>query len=151
VVGGVGVVLGFQREPVALPVCAAAAAHERALEQVARVELQAGLGRPDDQSAAAAVAGHALDQLAVVLTNALLAVNPERVIIGGGLATAGDLLLEPLRQRIAALLMTSLPDFVVSELGPDAALAGAITYASHVALERLAAELDTVPAPGAAF
>jgi predicted NBD/HSP70 family sugar kinase len=103
----------------------------------------------EGDAAAAAVVEAALDQLAVVLTNALLVVNPERVIIGGGLATAGDLLLEPLRRRIGTLLMTSLPDFVLSELGPDAALAGAITRASHLALERLAAELDTVPVPGA--
>lgn len=45
--------------------------------------------------------------------------------------------------------MTPLPHFVLSQLGPDAALAGAITHASQVTLERLTTELDTAPAPGA--
>ena len=73
--------------------------------------------------------------------------NPDRVIIGGGLATAGDLLLEPLRRRIGALLATGAPDFVLSRLGPEAALVGATTRAAQLAVEQLAAELAAKPAP----
>ena len=53
VVWRVGVVLGFQREPVALAVLPAAGAIERAVEEVARVELDPGLGRRDRQQASA--------------------------------------------------------------------------------------------------
>ena len=103
------------------------------------------LAERDDQ-AAAAVVTKALDRLAVTLTNALLVIDPERVIVGGGLATAGELLLQPLRQRIEALLKTNAPEFVLSELGPDAALVGAATHGAQVAVERLASELDAAPA-----
>jgi hypothetical protein len=94
---------------------------------IARVELQAGLGCPDDQRPAAA----RVDGPGSGDQRRRICLPQDPVVI------------------VAALLMTSLPDFVLSELGPDAALAGAITYASHVALERLVADLDNVPAPGA--
>lgn len=97
--------------------------------------------------AANRVIGNALDRLAITLSHVLLAVNPDRVIIGGGLATAGDLLLEPLRRRIGALLATGAPDFVLSRLGPEAALVGATTRAAQLAVEQLAAELAAKPAP----
>ena len=52
-VGRVGEVLGLQRQPVALPVRAAARAVERAVEEVARVELDPGLRRRHGQDATA--------------------------------------------------------------------------------------------------
>ena len=104
-----------------------------------------GLAQAGDM-AAVRVVNRALDRLAINLSHVLLMVNPDRVIIGGGLATAGELLLSPLRRRTQALLRTAAPEMVLSELGPDAALMGAATWAAEVAVERLAAELAAGPA-----
>ena len=49
----IGVVLGFQRQPVTLPVRLASGAVDRSIEEVAGIELDARLGRGDGQHAAA--------------------------------------------------------------------------------------------------
>ncbi len=67
--------------------------------------------------AAAVVVEKALDRLAIIVANAILVVNPERVIVGGGLATVGDLLLKPLRERVESLLAISPPEFVPGRTG----------------------------------
>src|SRR5215217_555716 len=53
VIRRVGVVLGLEREPVALAILAAARPVQRAVEEVARVELDPGLGGGDRQQASA--------------------------------------------------------------------------------------------------
>ena len=91
---------------------------------------------------AATVIGEALDRLSVAVANAILLVDPERVVVGGGLAVAGDLLVGPLRERVYDLLDTSRPELAISVLGPDAALVGACSLAAQTAVEELASELD---------
>lgn len=39
--------------------------------------------------------------IGLVLANLICALNPEAIVVGGGVAEAGDLLLEPIRQEIA--------------------------------------------------
>ncbi len=39
--------------------------------------------------------------LGIGLANMIVAINPDRVILGGGVAAAGDLLLGPIRDEIA--------------------------------------------------
>jgi glucokinase len=54
--------------------------------------------------------------------------NPELVVIGGGFAEAGDLLLEPARKVVAERSLRPAADvveIVEAELGPDAGLVGA--------------------------
>jgi len=54
--------------------------------------------------------------------------SPEVVVVGGGVASAGDLLLEPIRAALARLGPRGLPapiDVVRAMLGDDAGLAGA--------------------------
>ncbi|HSG85306.1 MAG TPA: ROK family protein [Candidatus Limnocylindrales bacterium] len=69
--------------------------------------------------------------LGIGIANAVVVVNPDRVVIGGGVARAGDLLLEPIRAELRARVrVTSLDDveLVLAELGT---LAGAIGAAVH--------------------
>ena len=54
--------------------------------------------------------------------------NPEVVVIGGGFAAAGDLLLDPVREVVAEQALPTARDevrIVPAELGPDAGLVGA--------------------------
>jgi glucokinase len=55
---------------------------------------------------------------------------PERIVIGGGLAAAGEVLLEPLRRRLRNLLVWQQePAVVVAALGDNAACLGAALLA----------------------
>lgn len=68
----------------------------------------------------------AVHALALGLTHLVLAVDPERIIIGGGLSHAGEILLAPLRARLSKLLCwRDTPDIVVAELGGSAGRWGA--------------------------
>lgn len=55
--------------------------------------------------------------------------DPELIVVGGGLVETGELLLAPARQALAEHLFGAqhrdVPDIVPAELGPDAALIGA--------------------------
>ncbi|HYF77190.1 MAG TPA: ROK family protein, partial [Symbiobacteriaceae bacterium] len=56
------------------------------------------------------------------------ALNPELIVVGGGGSHAGDFVLEPMRQAIAAKAMPGPCDvvrIVAAELGNDAGLIGA--------------------------
>lgn len=83
-----------------------------------------------DERAAAAVratAGH----LALGIANMVTVLMPERVVIGGGIAAAGDLLLEPIRQdvrRHAMLVPTDWYQIVPAALGPFAGAIGAALW-----------------------
>lgn len=67
---------------------------------------------------------------AKVLT-AVTLLNPEAVIIGGGVAEAGDLLLGPIRERIQArYTFEKKPAILKAALGDSAGLIGAVSYAA---------------------
>jgi glucokinase len=77
-----------------------------------------------------AAAGRRLGQAAASLVNALA---PDRVIVGGGVAQAGDLLLDPCREMIARHVMSDAgrtTPVVLAELGPHAAAIGAAALAA---------------------
>jgi predicted NBD/HSP70 family sugar kinase len=58
------------------------------------------------------------------------------VILGGGIGRNGDLLLEPIEHELRRLLPFR-PRLVVSALGDEAVLQGAIATALEVARERV--------------
>lgn len=93
-----------------------------------------------DVAARAAVA-LAIDELAVGIANAIIVLNPEVVVLGGGLGGAGAALHRPLRERIRPLV-PAMPTFVPAALGPDAALVGATVWAAQEAQGRLRAMLE---------
>ncbi|MCC6223136.1 MAG: ROK family protein [Thermoleophilia bacterium] len=79
--------------------------------------------------AALAQAGRALG---LGLANAALVVGPDRLVVGGGVAAAGELLLDPARRELARRLHV-LPvdriELVPAELGPLGGAVGAALYA----------------------
>lgn len=101
----------------------------------------AAAGIPAKEVAARAAAGdaeaqahfrRAADALAVGVLNLAFLFGPERIVIGGGMAEAGDLLLGPVRERFAAETSPLLgigPDAIVhAQGGQDAGLLGALAY-----------------------
>ncbi|GGP16451.1 ROK family protein [Nonomuraea glycinis] len=75
---------------------------------------------------AVTVWGEAAEALALALATYTLLLDPALIVIGGGLAQAGDLLLDPLRERLGdRLTFRPAPMVRVSGLGPDAGLLGA--------------------------
>jgi predicted NBD/HSP70 family sugar kinase len=93
------------------------------------------------EAAARTVVAAAIDELAVGIANAIIVMNPEFVVLGGGLGAAGSALLDPLRERIRPLV-PAMPKLIAAELGPDAALIGAIVWAAQEAQGRLRARLE---------
>jgi len=72
--------------------------------------------------------------LARGLRAALLLLNPERVVIGGGLSQAGQPLFSELRAELARRIPASLPlrvDVRPAELGEDSVLWGALALAGE--------------------
>ncbi|MFF1687771.1 MULTISPECIES: ROK family protein [unclassified Streptomyces] len=76
--------------------------------------------------------GEALDDFAAALVQGVaavvLTVDPEAVVIGGGLSRAGELLLAPLRSRLAELCLFPVT-VVASRLGDEAVAHGALRLA----------------------
>lgn len=70
-----------------------------------------------------------LSQLAAAISNFIAIFRPEAVILGGGVAKAGDLLLHPLRQKVQectfAAAEIGIPDIRLAKAGNDAGIIGA--------------------------
>lgn len=81
-------------------------------------------------------------EIAPRLATLLLTVDPEQVVIGGGLSRAGELLLEPLRRHVHHLLTSpSKPAFRTARLTTDGALVGAL----GLAFEHGSVQVNGVP------
>mgnify|MGYP001583747618 FL=1 len=68
--------------------------------------------------------------IGIGLSNAINLLNPELIIIGGGVALAGDILFEPIRQEIAKRALKipgSFVKVVPAKLGDSAGMVGAST------------------------
>ncbi len=90
--------------------------------------------RAGDQVARAAFA-RAGEYVGRVLAGAVVLLWPERVVVGGGVADAGLLLLEPLRAELRrrASVAPEIP-VVTAELGPHAGAVGAALWSAEVSL-----------------
>ena len=100
---------------------------------------------------AAAEAGdaRAIDGLATIgrylgigVANAVTIISPDRVIIGGGVAAAGDFLLGPIRDELRRRVRTTSlaeVEVVTAELGTWAGAIGAAVHGAETAAERIAA------------
>ena len=68
----------------------------------------------------------AIAALAHALLGAITLLSPERVVIGGGLAEAGDQLVKPLRKLLLEETKVAIvPEIVTTTLGPRAGIIGA--------------------------
>jgi glucokinase len=71
--------------------------------------------------------------LAMAVSNIAVVIDPEVIVLGGILQTAGDLLLEPIRQECARRMPPAVYErakIQLSTLGPDAAPMGAARFAA---------------------
>ena len=84
----------------------------------------------------------AAGRIGLALAAIVSVLDPALVILGGGIGRNGDLLLEPIQRELATLAPVQ-PPVVVSELGEDAELLGAVSMALGVAQERLFARTET--------
>ena len=74
----------------------------------------------------------ACEALAIGCVNFQHTLNPQRVVLGGGMANAGALLIERVREKLTALswnLFNDRPDVVLAECGEDAGIIGAAALA----------------------
>jgi glucokinase len=79
--------------------------------------------------------------LGIGIANMVTVIAPDRVVIGGGVAAAGDLLLEPIRRELAARVRTTaLTDVqvVTAELGIWAGAMGAAVHGAEAARDGMA-------------
>ncbi|MBA8793718.1 putative NBD/HSP70 family sugar kinase [Friedmanniella endophytica] len=73
-------------------------------------------------------------EIAPTVATVLLAVDPELLVVGGGLSRAGATLLDPLRRAVHGLLTTAdRPEVVGSRLGADATVLGTLGLAFEAA------------------
>ena len=114
----------------------------RALTRVARAEGSTLSGAALTEAAQAgdpaAVAAYAEvgRWLGVGVANVAAAIDPDLVVVGGGVSAAGELLLAPARTALAESLVGAthrdLPDLVGARLGPLAGVVGAAELAREV-------------------
>lgn len=81
-------------------------------------------------AAAIAILGKAADYLGIGIANLVNILNPDTVVIGGGVSRVGEILLKPVREVVAERALR--PAFeavriVQAELGPDAGVVGAVS------------------------
>jgi glucokinase len=77
--------------------------------------------------------------LGIGIANAVTVISPDRVIIGGGIAAAGDLLLDPIRAELQRRVQTTsleVVEVVAADLGTWAGAIGAAVHGAEAAAER---------------
>jgi len=97
--------------------------------------LERDYGRPPEELLAdeAFVARYVVD-LALGLKAAVMLINPARIVIGGGLARAGDALFAPLRRELRRQITSwsrARIEVVPAALGDDSVLYGALALAAN--------------------
>ncbi|WP_433474264.1 ROK family protein [Spirillospora sp. CA-142024] len=109
----------------------AAAISRRYGDSVPAEEVIARAGKNEER--AAGVWSDALDTLADGLAATTLLLDPALLVIGGGLAKAGDALLKPLESRLATRLkFRAPPRMLLTELDDQAAVKGATILARRL-------------------
>jgi glucokinase len=76
----------------------------------------------------------AAEYVGIAVSNAIVLLWPERVVVGGGVAEAGDLLFEPLREVVAERAQVAPVErieIVPAALGPAAGAVGAALWAGE--------------------
>ncbi|MFF0751710.1 ROK family protein [Streptomyces sp. NPDC004267] len=89
---------------------------------------------------AAAIWAEAVEALADALATAVTLYDPERLVVGGGLARAGEAYVAPLREALARrLTFQTMPEVIAAELGDRAGCVGAALLAHDLLARRQAA------------
>jgi glucokinase len=165
--GAVPAPMGHFPQPGSLEFVAAGHALDRLAAQAATLHPSSELGRLRDEGKAvlgadAVAAAHDGDAAAariveiwgqrvgIGVANAINTFDPEEVVIGGGAAQAGDLLLEPAKKVAAGYLLPGLGTKTTIRLarhGVRAGVLGAALLAEHELDGPLRAAADTSAAP----
>ena len=72
--------------------------------------------------------------IGIAAVNISLAVGPERIVIGGGVASAGDLLIEPIRRTLNERIFVMPKEeikVVLAQLGENAGILGSAVWAAN--------------------
>jgi len=101
-----------------------------------------------DAEARWAVERYASD-LAEGIAALVLTLDPELVVLGGGVSRSGEILLEPLARYLAPLCIES-PQLSLSSLGERAVVSGAVRHALNLVDEQLYDLDQALPAPTSA-
>jgi glucokinase len=112
-------------------VAAARAGNERALAGLTQVARYLGIG----------------------IANVITLISPDKIVIGGGVAAAGDLLLGPVRDELRRRVLTTAlerVELVTAELGVWAGAIGAAVHGAERAAEGAAEAARTGTTEGAA-
>ncbi|MGG5172081.1 ROK family protein [Pseudarthrobacter sp. J1738] len=97
----------------------------------------------DGDPLAIRVWSQAVDALAFSISQCVSIMGTEAVVIGGGLAEAGDALLEPLRVRVDELLsFHRRPQILPAVLGQDAGILGSALRARELLARRAEGKLE---------
>ena len=73
--------------------------------------------------------------IGLAAANICVSIGPRRIIIGGGVANAGDLLLEPIRRTVlerVRVMPVEQVEVVASELGGNAGVIGVASWAASL-------------------
>lgn len=89
------------------------------------------LARDGDELAMRAVEAEA-DRLAYTVASVAAVIDPELIVLGGGIGTAADLLLDPIDRALRSFTPL-VPAVVQGELGDDGVLTGAISVGLRAA------------------
>lgn len=118
--------------------CLEAMVGRESLERAADMDLEALLSAAQAGDPAATTAiRNAGTYMGIAVANLLNLMNPARVILGGALTRAGELLREPLMQAVQARALFSTVEssrVVLSQIGPHAVAKGAATLVLQAAL-----------------
>lgn len=114
---------------------------------IVRIAVKLGMRQPlsPEKIFTAARRGHVVasrvvqmeaERLALAIATVTPVLDPELVILGGGIGRNGDLLLEPIERELRQLLPFR-PRLAISALGEDAVVRGAVATALDVARDRV--------------
>ena len=92
--------------------------------------------RQNNKAALTAVRMEA-EHLARAVAAITAVLDPELVVLGGGIGRNGDLLITPMSRRLEKLLPLRPPPLMVSSLGDDAVVLGALAIALARAREKV--------------
>jgi glucokinase-like ROK family protein len=79
---------------------------------------------------ATSIMNEVVDYLAIAVANLSVSFDPELIVLGGGVTSFGNMLVEPIQNRIKGMIPTP-PRLVVSSLGLRATVMGAIITVLH--------------------
>jgi len=79
---------------------------------------------------AASIIDEVVDYLAIAIANLSVSFDPELIVLGGGVTSFANMLVEPILRRIEGVIPTP-PRLVLSSLGPRATVMGAIITVLH--------------------